>query len=288
MPTVSVIIPAYNAEPFVRDTVLSALNQTYTDLEVIVVDDGSKDGTVARLSEFGDRIRVHQQTNSGVSKARNAGVQLARGEWVAFLDADDLWAPNKLERQFAGLVAPMVYTNRTNIGARGDIPELQSECTPMEGGDLFVPLLLRGNFITLTTVMLKKELFERMNGFYSGLNGTEDWDLWLRIAESNPIAYCPEPLAQYRFHPAGLSRNYQRMNEERTFVTARALALARGRGLSWKTRRQIWAGTWYTNGSAAGRAGARTDALLGFARAVGSWPLNADFYKEALKVFVNV
>lgn len=287
MPTVSVVIPAYNAEAFIGDTVHSALNQTFSDLEVIVVDDGSKDGTVKRLEEFGDRIRVHQKPNGGVSSARNAGVDLARGTFIAFLDADDLWAPTKLERQLHGLTAPMSFTDRHNIGARGDIPELQSESTPMEGGDLFEPLMLRGNFITLTTVLLRRDLFLQMDGFYSGLNGTEDWDLWLRIAAQHPIAFCPEPLASYRFHPGGLSRNYQKMGLERIKVIERALDSDRGHRLSWRTRRRVWAETWRCNGSDANRAGAKVDAMIGFARAVAAWPLEIQPYKEAVKACFN-
>src|SRR6186713_1391152 len=101
MERVSVIIPAYNAEPFIRDSVSSALAQTHRDLEVIVVNDGSTDGTKDRLREFGDRIRVHEQANKGLPGARNAGAGLSTGSWIAFLDADDLWMPEKIERQLA-------------------------------------------------------------------------------------------------------------------------------------------------------------------------------------------
>jgi glycosyltransferase involved in cell wall biosynthesis len=229
MPTVSVVIPAYNAAPYIADTVRSVLCQTYQDVEIIVVDDGSTDGTLARLEEFGDRIRVHQQANGGVARARNTGVGLSTGSWIAFLDADDLWLPNKIERQMTITDAPLTFTDRYNFGARGDLPELQSLVTPMRGGDLFVPLLLEGNFITSTSVMIRRALFEQLGGFYTGLNGTEDWDLWLRVAERNPIGFCSEPLVRYRFHAAGISRNFARMNRERTEVISRALATERGR-----------------------------------------------------------
>jgi glycosyltransferase involved in cell wall biosynthesis len=289
MAHVSVIIPAYNAEKYIVDTVNSALNQTYADLEVIVVDDGSKDGTVAALDTFGDRIRVHQQENGGVAKARNTGVALATGAWVAFLDADDLWMPTKVERQLAcAKSAPMVYTDRLNIGARGDLPELQSLVTPMHQGDVFVPLLREGNFITNTSVMIRKELFTKLGGFFTGLNGTEDWDLWIRVAERNPIGFVPEPLVKYRFHEGSISRNWARMSRERTQVIARALALDRGETLDWVTRRQIWSETWRTNGWDAGRSGARLNALKDYARAAMAWPLYPLPYKEAVKVCLNV
>src|SRR5688572_33231336 len=111
MPTVSVVIPAYNAAAFIRETIDSALAQTYRDFEVIVVNDGSTDDTMARLREFGSRIRVHEQSNSGVATARNSGVKIATGSWIAFLDSDDLWMPQKLERQLADSNAPMRYTD---------------------------------------------------------------------------------------------------------------------------------------------------------------------------------
>ena len=287
MPNVSVIIPAFNAESFIVDAVRSVLDQTYRDLEVIVVDDGSTDGTLARLAVFGDRIRVHQQSNKGVAAARNAGVAAAQGGWIAFLDADDLWLPHKLERQLASASAAMLYTDRLNIGARGDLPEIQSAITPMHGGDVFALLLGEGNFITNTSVMMRRDLFEQMGGFYTGLNGTEDWDLWIRIAERHEIGFVDEPLVRYRFHPGGLSRNFLKMGRERLQVIARALALPRGRALDWRTQRRIWAETWRTNGYEAGRAGARTQALLDYARAAASWPLEIQPYKEAVKVCLH-
>ena len=288
MPQVSVVIPAYNAADFIADTVNSVLNQTFQDFEVIVVDDGSKDGTIAALEPFGDRIRVYPQTNGGVARARNRGVGLAKGSWIAFLDADDLWQPDKLERQLADPSHVMSYTDRINIGARGDLPERQSDITRMHDGDVFVPLMREGNFITNTSVMIRRELFLQLGGFYTGLNGTEDWDLWIRVAEHHPIRFVPEPLVQYRFHAAGISRNYERMSRERTDVISRALALERGKALDWMTRRQIWAETWRTNGWDAGRSGARANALAGYARAALAWPLDPAPYKEAVKVCLNV
>jgi glycosyltransferase involved in cell wall biosynthesis len=289
MPNVSVIIPAYNAEGFITDTVRSALDQTYQDLEVIVVDDGSTDGTLAQLESFGPRVRVHRQANSGVARARNTGVGLARGSWIAFLDADDVWLPHKIERQLAWATradVPMSFTDRFNFGSIGDLPELQSIVTPMRGGDIFVPLM-HGNFITLTSVMIQRELFEEMGGFYTGLNGTEDWDLWLRVAEQHPIGFVSEPLVYYRLHEGGLSRNFTRMSRERTLVITRALLLERGRLLSWHVRRQIWADVWRTNGWDAGRAGARLKALADYARAAMAWPLELETYKGAFRVYLN-
>ena len=117
MVRVSAIIPAYNADSFIREAVDSALGQTHTDVEVIVVDDSSTDDTASVLQSYGERIIVHRQPNGGVAAARNAGARLASGRWVAFLDADDVWLPTKIERQLAVASTPLSYTNRFNFGA---------------------------------------------------------------------------------------------------------------------------------------------------------------------------
>jgi GT2 family glycosyltransferase len=158
----------------------------------------------------------------------------------------------------------------------------------MYEGDLFLLLLLKGNFITVSSVLLRRDVFEQLGGFSTDLRSVEDMDLWLRVAERYPIGLCPEPLVSYRFHPGGMSRNYVVMGRERRRVTARALRLERGRALDWRVRRQVWAQTWQTNGGEAGRAGARWPALLNFARAAAAWPLRAEPYKEAVKVCLNV
>lgn len=287
MQKISVVIPAYNAEPFIAMTVRSALQQTYQDIEVIVVDDGSTDGTAACLDEFGDRIRVLRQANAGVARARNAGVAMAKGSWIAFLDADDLWLPEKLERQMATAEAPLLYTNRFNIGARGGLPVVQSAVTQMHEGDVFLPLLLEGNFITNSSVVIRRDVFESTGGFESSVSPAEDWDLWLRVAERHPARLCAEPLVRYRFHPDGASRNHQKMGRMRTGVIARALMSERGRDLPWWMRRQVWAQTWVTNGWDAGQAGERGQALRDYWRAAAAWPLDIQAYREAIKVCLN-
>ena len=286
MPTVSVIIPAYNAEAFIAETIQSALDQTYRDLEIIVVDDGSRDGTVTHVGAFGDRVRLHQQPNGGVARARNTGVSLARGEWIAFLDSDDLWLPTKVERQLACSTAAITFTDRYNIGERGGLPKLQSLVTPMLGGDIF-EALLGCNFITTSSVMMRRSLFQQLGGFDVTLTGTEDWDLWLRAGAHHDIGFCPEPLVQYRLHAGSLSRNFARVNRERLQLIARMLTTPRGRTISGWARRRIWARTWATNGFESRRGGARREAFVGYVRAAAAWPLDLQFYKEAVKACLN-
>lgn len=287
MPRVSVVIPAYNAERFIGESVDSALAQTHPDVEVVVVDDSSTDATPHLLAAYGDRIRVHRQSNGGAATARNTGARIATGEWLAFLDADDLWEPAKIERQLARVSCAWSYTNRTNFGTRGDVPVLQSDCTAMHDGDVFARLLSEGNFITNSSVLIRRGLFLELGGFYAALRNAEDWDLWLRVAERHPVAYCSEPLVRYRFHSAGKSQNHRAMAAARRTIVSRALELPRGRNLSWTARRRIWSETWRTNGWDAGRAGARGDALKHYAKAAAAWPLAIQPFKGALKVCLH-
>jgi glycosyltransferase involved in cell wall biosynthesis len=288
MARVSIIIPTYNAAAFVREAIDSALAQTYTDREVIVIDDGSTDETPEILASYGTRIRAHRQPNAGVAVARNTALRIAAGTWVAFLDADDIWAPEKVAAQLdAAGDCGWAYTNRFNFDARGLHPDVQSNITLMPEGDVFVPLLMRGNFITLSSVLIRKAIVEQFGGFYDQKGGCEDWDLWLRVAANHPVRYVPEPLLRYRFSPTSLSANHRAMAPARRAVVARALTSARGRTLPWRLRRQIWAETCRTNGWDAGRRGARLDALIDYGRAALAWPLDPQPYKEALKVCLN-
>jgi glycosyltransferase involved in cell wall biosynthesis len=285
-PPVSVVIPAYNAARFVGAAVQSTLAQTVTALEVIVVDDGSTDGTVECLAPFAGQVTVESIPNGGVSHARNRGAALARGEWLAFLDADDLWRPDKIERQLAraGAGVGLIYSDRTNIGDRGDVPELQSRVTPMYEGDVFARLLLEGNFVTSSSVMMPRALFERLGGFDETLTASEDWDLWLRVAATSRVALVREPLVAYRFHSASLSHDYHSMWQQRRRVVERALALPQGRALSWRDRQRIWAQTWTSNAAEAVRASERLAAARGFTRAAMSWPFNPGPYREIAKL----
>jgi teichuronic acid biosynthesis glycosyltransferase TuaG len=287
MSSVSVIIPAHNAAPFIRESVDSALAQTHRDVEVIVVDDKSTDDTPRILQEYGGRITVLHQRNGSAAASRNAGAKIAAGDWLALLDADDVWEPTKLERQLASATATFSYTNRTNFGSRGDVPELQSDVTTMHDGDIFMPLLLYGNFITSSSVLVRRHIFERLGGFSTALKNAEDWDLWLRIAEHHRVTYCPEPLVRYRFHAGGKSRNHRAMAVARRLVVTRAVSSPRGQALNWSTRRRIWGQTWRTNGWDAGQAGARLDALRHYARAAAFWPLQTELFKGALRVCLH-
>ena len=257
---VSVVVPAYNCDQFVAEAIESALSQTVPPHEVIVVDDGSTDGTAAVLRRFGNRIRVISQANRGLAGARNAGVAVATGTWLAFLDADDTWLPTKLARQLEVGADPriaMVYTDRFNIGERGSLPRIQSEIQQMFTGDVFIDLLLLGNHITASSVMIRRDVVLRLGGFGGHCRGAEDWDLWIRVAESHQVGVCLEPLVCYRIHQGMMSADPRRMQVARNEVIRGALASPRGQSLPRRVQRRIVAAVARTNAWDASRRGVR-------------------------------
>ncbi|MFM7270650.1 MAG: glycosyltransferase [Actinomycetes bacterium] len=218
MPRLSVIIPAYNAEAYLRETVDSALAQTHPDLEVIVVDDGSTDGTRAILDAYGDRIVAVTQPNGGPAAARNHGLRLATGEYIGLLDADDLWAPTRAERCLALLEADPGLTGvLTDSWRFADDPAAATECIYRDrrGGvfparDEQLAASARGNFLT-ASVFVRREVVFALGGFDPAIFGAEDYDLWCRILlAGGAFALIEEPLSWYRVVEGSVSSNRSR------------------------------------------------------------------------------
>ncbi|TPG49581.1 glycosyltransferase family 2 protein [Roseomonas nepalensis] len=189
-PDVSVVIPAYNAAKTIGNTIETVLAQTVPAKEIIVVDDGSADDTAMVAEGYGPFVKVIRKQNGGPASARNLGVRQAAGEWIALLDADDLWAPDKLERQLRLVADPEVGLVHTlTDGQRAQVPTTLS----------FEQLWDR-NWIVNSTVLLRKKAFENLGGFDEtrDLISVEDYNFWLRLAASGwKILLCPEPLTQY-------------------------------------------------------------------------------------------
>ena len=188
-PTVSVIIPTFNRWPLVGDAIDSVLAQSYGDFEVIVVDDGSTDDTVKQLSRFGSRLRVLRQPNRGVSAARNLAARHARGNYLAFLDSDDLWLTEKLAIQTAFMEQnPAVRICQTEeIWIRNGVRVNPKAKHRKPSGNIFIPSL-ELCLVSPSAVMLTRKLFERVGGFDESLPVCEDYDLWLRIAVDQPFS----------------------------------------------------------------------------------------------------
>jgi glycosyltransferase involved in cell wall biosynthesis len=284
----SIIIPAYNAEAYLGEAIESALVQKGVKLEVIVVNDGSTDRTVDIAESFGYRVKVISQENRGISAARNAGSCHARGNVLAFLDADDVWLPQKLAVQEMKLQAGFkaVYTNRYNFGRIGDLPEVHSDIVSMEEGDLWESLL-SGNMITTSSLVIDREIFESCGGFNVGLRFCEDWDLWLRCAETHQIGYCVQPLVKYRIHSTSSSHNYQLMSRNRVEVVLTALDSARGRELPSGKRRKILARAWATSAWEAAKSKDRITSFRWYGISLREWPLDSRVWYDIARVLVG-
>ncbi len=214
MPLISVIVPTYNYAHFIGDCLESIFSQTYKDFEVIVVDDGSTDGTAEILQEYKEKIRYIYQENRGLPSARNTGIQSSHGKFLAFLDSDDLWLPYKLEEQIRilGDDADMgiIFSDASAFNERGVIREsiLKEEkiCT----GFCFERLFM-GNYLVMPTVMIRKNCLEKSGIFDESLTAVEDYDLWLRISLFYKIGFVDKVLAMYRVHPSNMSRDFCRL-----------------------------------------------------------------------------
>jgi glycosyltransferase involved in cell wall biosynthesis len=208
-PVVSVIIPTFNRWPLVGEAVESVLAQSYSDFELIVVDDGSTDETQKELEKFGSRLRFFAKAREGVAAARNFGVSRAAGRYIAFLDSDDLWRPKKLEMQTAFMEKnPAVQICQTEeIWLRHGVRVNPKSRHQKPSGDIFVRSL-ELCLVSPSAVMMTKELFSRFGGFDERFPVCEDYDLWLRIAVEHPVPLIPEALVIKRGgHADQLSRS---------------------------------------------------------------------------------
>lgn len=214
-PLVTVVIPVYNHEAYVLETLDSVFAQTFRDFEVVVVNDGSPDRTgelLRPLAEAG-RIRYIEQRNQGPAVARNRGISEARGEFVAILDDDDLWPPDRLSWQFETLSqhseAVVVY-GQVEFVLDGKSLGLHP-MGPAPCGDVFDAFLGNGWIQSPGQALIRRRALERIGGFDAGIWGTDDWDLWLRLSQQGEFCYCPRVSLRYRLHENNASRNFLRM-----------------------------------------------------------------------------
>jgi glycosyltransferase involved in cell wall biosynthesis len=225
---VSAIIPGYNYARFLGEAIDSVLAQTQPAHEIIVVDDGSTDDTPAVAQRYAGKIRYVRTENGGVSRARNTGIALATGDAVAFLDADDRWLPRKLELQTAALaVQPEAGLIHTGSRVFDDAAQ-QTLCEFWPQADLDLHALIRCCSISASSVLIPRAVLDEVGVFDHELVGTEDWDLWLRIALAHPILGCPEVLVEYRSHSRSLSGNAHRQFQNSMAVLDKAQHLHPG------------------------------------------------------------
>ncbi len=217
---ISVIIPAYNALRYLEEALNSVLYQSYPFFEIIVVDNNSNDGTLSLLEKFGNKkLRVFTEKRQGAASTRNRGICEARGEWIAFLDADDIWLPDKLKLQIDCLGSfpwlDLISTNSFTFTLSGveyisirDSQIYKGECS----GDLLLKRLIEYNFVATSSVLVRRSICEKVGLFKKEFEPAEDYDLWLRLAGAGAkFFFIEEPLTRFRSHPLGIS--YQNMEK---------------------------------------------------------------------------
>lgn len=219
-PKVTVVLPAYNATQYIRETIDSVLKQSYQNFELLVIDDGSTDDTAEVVQAYvqqDSRVQLISQPNQGVSAARNHGTRRASGELIAFLDADDLWVPHKLEAHVRH------FSSDAKLGmsfARIEYIDSNSKRTGQQS-HLRLKNILPQHFYqdnlacTPSNVVVRREVLQEIGGFDSDLSGLADIDLFLRVSCSGwKVEGLDEVLVYYRFHPGGMSSHLKRMEDE--------------------------------------------------------------------------
>lgn len=279
-PLVSAIIPNYNYARYVGEAVESALGQTYPNIEVIVVDDGSTDNSLEVLEKYRDRIKIIEQKNSGVCVARNRGVAESKGEYVAFLDADDVWLPEKIELQidvfendstvsFSNTGAITIGTDGTQIG----------ELSPGMTGRVTEGLLLFEQSVMVapaSTGFIRKETFLALNGFDARLSTAADWDFCFRASLLGPFGFVDAPVVKYRLHGNNMHGNISLMEKDMVLCYLKAFAandpaLARIRSRSYGNLYRVLAGSYF-------RAGKYVDFLRTAAKSVWYRPAGIGYF----------
>lgn len=229
MPTISVIIPVYNGEKTIKQTIESVLNQTFKDFELLIINDGSQDATLEIIQAINDeRIQVFSYQNSGVSASRNRALTKAKGEFISFIDADDLWTPNKLELQLKALQdnpqAAVAYSWSDWIDESGQF--LRSGGHITVNGKAYEKLLLRDFIESGSNPLIRKQALDEVGCFEQSVTPAEDWDMWLRLAARYEFVTVEVPQILYRISPNSASFNIVKMEAGSLKVIERVFAQA--------------------------------------------------------------
>ena len=214
---ISVVIPSYNRKEFLKRSIDSAINQTKKPFEIIVVDDGSTDGTETMIKSDYDFVKFIKQKNKGVSAARNIGIEVSIGEWICFLDSDDEWKKDKLEKQINAMKSNPGYKffHSNEIWIKNGIRINQKKKHKKYGGDIFDKCLDMCR-ISPSSVMIDKTVFDEVGNFNENLVVCEDYELWLRICDKYRVFFIDEPLIiKYGGHQGQLSYSIESIENHR-------------------------------------------------------------------------
>lgn len=241
-PIVSVITPCYGHAQYLPETIGSVIAQTFTDWELIAIDDASPDNTGEIVLQYTDpRIRYYRQANAGMAGARNTGLQMAQGEFVVFLDDDDLLEPEFMQ---TGLEILRADPSLAGVYAMNYYVDSQSQIMPMVGGQVvpraqFRQRLLEGGFFPPVAALTQLAIVREVGFFDATLEGEADRDLWLRISEKYQMQAIPRPLVRYRMHPGGRSNDMYHMFGDCLKVLDKHFGPPTGPALSWSRDKQL-------------------------------------------------
>ena len=288
-PKVSVVIATYNMAQYLHEAVHSVLEQSFQDLEVHIIDDGSSDNTervVAALLRDG-RVSYHRQDNAGQTKAKNNGLKHCRGEFVGFCDADDVWLPHKIERQLEVLRADerigAVYTKNQKIHHSGEIVQEEDGAGPYFSGWITEELFKR-NFISFGTVLARRKCLEEFGGFNESYRMGIDWDLWLRMSTRYKIEFLDDVTYLYRVWLGQMSNNW-RGRYDNAFRIMDSFLKENGTAVSAKVVKEAYADSFTERGRL--RASISGEYLAGVADAFRALKWKPDFL-PAWKVMLRI
>lgn len=284
----SVVITCYNYEKYLRQSIASSLSQTYHDIEVIIVDDGSVDDSKNTIHEFDDpRIVKIFQRNAGQPKAKNRGICEAKGEFIAFLDADDIWMAAKLEKQlalFADSEVGVVYSRRKWIDPDGF--EILGNERDLKRGWVLDHIFV-DNFVCFSSSVIRRSYLEQVGYFDESLPMGNDYDLWIRLASICKFDFVDEPLVKYRTGHANLSKNTMKRYECAQQIMLKNLSNPQIRArMSWYVPALAWADTWSNFGYYLATIGKKRDGFFYALRAICKFPFYLNTYKRFIKLML--
>jgi cellulose synthase/poly-beta-1,6-N-acetylglucosamine synthase-like glycosyltransferase len=284
---VSAIIPTYNYGRYLSRAIESVLVQQYPIEEIIVVDDGSTDNTRAVVESFGERIRYIHQSNQGISAARNNGIGIAKGDWIAFLDADDWWMPEKIRLQMEVAVrepeAALIYTGAWRI-----TPDGSRELLAATAVRQLWPTLRYCNCVSGgSSAIVRRDALVAEGGFDENLRACEDWDMWIRLARKYKFAMVPAPVTAIAVWPQSVSSHPENMlsNMEKMLDKTILSDLTGLRRSLW--RRRIWSAQLFSAAIAARGCGPSEE--RGFLlQSISQWPMPGFLPKRWPALVLNI
>jgi glycosyltransferase involved in cell wall biosynthesis len=291
LPKVSAIIPVYNGERYLRQAVESALTQNYTDVEIIVVNDGSTDesGQIANelAIEFPQQVKTVHQANSGLVGARNTAIAHATGELFALLDSDDIWLPNHISESVAVFekerAVGLVHANIILINSNGHVlhtPNNRRWSTGQQ--EAWQQIFLRNEHVSCATAVFRRSVIERIGGFDTDFNrlGCEDRDMWLRISAVSNVHYIDAVHAKYRIHESNMSKGIDKMHQARM----KLINKHGSESIKNNVIRQAYAAVWRENSESYIGIGDFRRSATSAIRAVQSNPSDIRNWKQLAKV----